>query len=79
MYGGNIDESFVLSSKETLVCNSSSSVLFLNRTSPSLLHTSVAYTTHPSIAIEHAGNSFLHEHIPRKRLRASSCFIQNSS
>ena len=27
------------------MCNSSSSVLVLNRTSPSLLHTSVAYTT----------------------------------
>ena len=39
IYGGNIVVSFVLSSKETLVCNSSSSVLFLNRTSPSLLHT----------------------------------------
>ena len=31
----------VLSSKGTLVCNSSSSVLVLNRTSPSLLHTFV--------------------------------------
>ena len=44
-YGGNIDVSFVLSSKGTLVCNSSSTVLVLNRTSPSLLHTFVAYTT----------------------------------
>ena len=35
--GGNINISFVLSSKGTLVCNSSSSVLVLNRTSPSLL------------------------------------------
>ena len=35
--GGNIDVSFVLNSKGTLVCNSSSSVLFLNRTCPSLL------------------------------------------
>ena len=34
-----IDVSFVLSSKGTLVCNSSSSVLVLNRTSPSLLQT----------------------------------------
>ena len=35
--GGNINISFVLSSKGTLVCNSSSSVLVLNRTSPPLL------------------------------------------
>ena len=35
--GGNINISFVLSSKGTLVCNSSSSVLVPNRTSPSLL------------------------------------------
>ena len=67
-YGGNIDVSFVLSSKGTLVCNSSSSVLVLNRTSPSLLHTFVAYTTQLSIAIQHTGNSFLHQHIPCKRL-----------
>ena len=40
--GCNIDVSFVLSSKGTLVCNSSSSVL--NRTSPSLLHTFVVVT-----------------------------------
>ena len=57
-YGGNIDVSFVLSSKGTLVCNSSSSVLVLNKTSPSLLHTFVAYTTQLSIAIQHNGNSF---------------------
>ena len=44
-YSGNIDVSFVLSSKGTLVCNSSSSVLVLDRTSPSLLHLFVAYTT----------------------------------
>ena len=44
IYGGNIDVSFVLSSKGTLVCNSSSSVLVLNRTSPSLLHTFVVDT-----------------------------------
>ena len=50
------------------------SVLVLNRTSPSLLHTFVAYTTQLSIAIQHNGNSFLHQHIPRKRLRASSCY-----
>ena len=73
IYSGNIDVSFVLSSKGTLVCNSSSSVLVLNRTSPSLLHTFVAYTTQLSIAIQHNGNSFLHQHIQRKRLRASSC------
>ena len=73
-YGGNIDDvSFVLSSKGTLVCNSSSSVLVLNRTSPSLLHTFVAYTTQLSIAIQHTGNSYLPQHILRKRLRASSC------
>ena len=52
--GGNIDDnidvSFVLSSKGTLECNSSSSVLVLNTTSPSLLHTFVAYTTQLSIA-----------------------------
>ena len=57
------------------MCNSSSSVLVLNRTSPSLLHTFVAYSTQLSIAIQHTGNSFLHQHIPRKRLRASSCFF----
>ena len=74
IYGGNIDVSFVLSSKGTLVCNSSSSVLVLNRTSPSLLYTFVAYTTQFSIAIQHNGNSFLHQHIPRERLRASSCY-----
>ena len=50
-YGGNIDVSFVLSSKGTLVCNSSSSVLVLNRTSPSLLHTFVAYTTQLSMPL----------------------------
>ena len=66
IYGGNIDVSFVLSSKGTIVCNSSSSVLVLNRTSPSLLHTFVADTTQLSIAIQHTGNSFLHQHIPRK-------------
>ena len=53
--------------------NSSSSVLVLNRTSPSLLHTFVAYTAQLSIAIQHTRNSFLNPHIPRKRLRASSC------
>ena len=66
IYGGNIDVSFVLSSKGTIVCNSSSSVLVLNRTSPSLLLTFVADTTQLSIAIQHTGNSFLHQHIPRK-------------
>ena len=60
IYGGNIDVGFVLSRKGTLVCNSASSVLFLNRTSLSLPHTFVAYTTQLSIAIEHTGNSFLH-------------------
>ena len=56
------------------MCNSSSSVLVLNRTSPSLLHTFIAYTTQLAIAIQHNGNSFLHKHIRRKRLRASSCY-----
>ena len=28
-----------------------------------------------SIAIQHTGNSFLHQHIPPKRLRASSCWL----
>ena len=79
IYGGNIDVSFVLSSKGTLVCNSSSTVLVLNRTSPSLLHTFFACTTQLSIAIEHTGNSFFHQHIPRKRLRASSCFSHKTS
>ena len=65
--------SFVLSSKGTPLCNSSSSVLVLNRTSPSLLHTFVAYTTQLSIAIQHTGNSYLHQHIPRTRLQAPSC------
>ena len=58
------------------MCYSSSSVLVLNRTSPSLLHTFVAYTTQFYIAIQHNGNSFLHQHIPRKRLRVSSCFFK---
>ena len=44
IYGGTIDVRFVLSSKGTLACNSSSSVLVLNRTSPSLLHTFVVDT-----------------------------------
>ena len=35
--GGNINISFVLSSKGTLVCHSSSSVLVLNKTFPTLL------------------------------------------
>ena len=52
IYDGDIDVSFVLSNQGTLVCNSSFSVLFLNWTSPSLLHTFVAYTTHLSTAIE---------------------------
>ena len=39
--GGNINVSFVLSSEGTFVCNSSSSVLVLKRTSPSLLNTFV--------------------------------------
>ena len=73
IYGGINDVSFVLSSKGTLVCNSFSSVLVLNRTSPSLLQTFVAYTTQLSIAIQHTGNSYLPQHILRKRLRASSC------
>ena len=42
IYGANIDVSFVLRSKGTLVCNLSSSVF--NRTSPSLLHTFVVDT-----------------------------------
>ena len=42
IYGGNIDVRFVLRSKGTLVCKSSSSVF--NRTSPSLLHTFVVDT-----------------------------------
>ena len=74
IYGGNIDVSFVLSSKGTLVCNSSSRVLVLNRTSPSLLQTfAVACTTQLAIAIQHTGNSYLPQHILRKRLQASSC------
>ena len=44
IYGANIDVSFVLSSKGTLVCISSSSVLVPNRTSPSLLLTFVVDT-----------------------------------
>ena len=43
-YGGNIEVSFVLSSKGTLVCNTLSNILVLNRTSPSLLHTFVVDT-----------------------------------
>ena len=74
-HGGNIDVSFVLSSKRSPVCNSSSSVSVLNRKSPSLLHTFVEYTTQLSITIQHTGNSYLHQHIPRTRLRASSCLL----
>ena len=44
VYGGNMGVSFVLSSKGTSVCYSSSSVLVPNRTSPSLLHTFVVDT-----------------------------------
>ena len=44
LYGGNIDVSFVLSRKGAPVCNSSSSVLVPNRTSPSLPHTFVVDT-----------------------------------
>ena len=54
------------------MCNTPSNILVLNRTSPSLLHTFVAYSTQLPIAIQHTGNSFLHQHIPCKRLRASS-------
>ena len=54
--------------------NSSSSVLVLIRTFLSLLHTYVVdlLTAQLFIAIQHTGNSYLHQHIPRKRLRASS-------
>ena len=44
IYGGIIGASFVLSSKGTPACNSSSIVLVPNRTSPSLLHTFVVDT-----------------------------------
>ena len=40
---------------------------------PSPAHLCCWYTTQLSIAIQHTGNSFLHQHIPLKRLRASSC------
>ena len=56
IYDGNIGVSFVSSSKGTLVCNASSSVLVLNRISPSLPHTFVAYTTQLPITIQHTGN-----------------------
>ena len=59
--------------------NSSSSVLVLIRTFLSLLHTYVVdlLTAQLFIAIQHTGNSYLHQHIPRKRLRASSqCLLQ---
>ena len=71
--GGNIDVSFVLRSKGTLVCISTSGVF--NRTSPSLLHTFVVDTvdTQLSDAIQH--NSYLHQHMLRKRLQASSCLL----
>ena len=39
IYGSTTDVRFVLTSKGNLVCNSSFSVVVLNRTSPSLLHT----------------------------------------
>ena len=71
------------------MCNSSSILIFLfffynsalvlNRTSSSLLHTFVVDTaTQLPIAIQHTGNSFQHQHIPRKCLRASSCLTEKS-
>ena len=66
IYGGTINVRFVLSSKGTLVCNSTFSVLVLNRTSPSLLHTFFVDTLLNFLfAIQHTGNSCLHQHIPR--------------
>ena len=66
VYSGNIDVRFVLNTKGTRVCNSSSSVLVLNRTSPSLLHTFVVDTLLNFLfAIQHTGNSCLHQPIPR--------------
>ena len=59
IYGGNINVSFVLSSKGAPVCNSSSSVLVPNRTSPCLLHTfGVDTLLKLSIGIQHTGNSY---------------------
>ena len=49
----------------------------LNRTSPSLLHTFVADTTQLSIAIQHTGNSFLNQHIPRKTPSGVFLLISN--
>ena len=57
IYGGTIDVRFVLSSKGTLLCNSSFSVLVLNRTSHLVLNF--------LFVIQHTGNSCLHQHIPR--------------
>ena len=73
IYSGNIDVSFVLSSKGTLVCNSSSSVLVLNRTSPSLLHTFVVDTLLDFPLPFNIPVILTYTHT-RKRLRASSCF-----
>ena len=75
IYSGNIDVSFVLSSKGTLVCNSSSSVLVLNTTSLSLLHTYVVDLLQLNfplpfnilVILTYTNTSRV------KRLRASSC------
>ena len=73
-HGGNTDVSFDLSSKGAPVCNSCSSVLVPNRTSPSLLHTFVV-----DILLNfHCHSIYLHQHIPRSRLRASSCLLLDS-
>ena len=45
----------------------------------SCTHYFVAYTAQLSIAIQHTRNSFLNPHIPRKRLRASSCSLTFAS
>ena len=73
IYGGNINVSFVLSSKGTLVCN----LLVLTRTSPSLLHTFVVDTLLNFPLPFNVPVILSYTHIPRKRLQASSCFLNN--
>ena len=70
-YGGSIDVKFVLRSKGTLVCNSSSLTVHLRLSYRHLLL--IHYSMQLAIPIQRTGNSYLHQNIPRKRLRASSC------
>ena len=59
------------------MCNSSSSVLVLNRTSPSLLHTFVVDTLLNFPLPFNIPVILSYTHIHRKRLQESSCFLSN--